>query len=292
MSTILVTGANGQLGSDISASLSSKGFKVIACTRETFNLEDHAQTENVLMQIKPEIVINTAAFHHVEQCEADEKKAMLMNAETPQLMARVCSKINSRLIHFSTDYVFDGKKNEPYLETDATAPLNVYGKSKRAGEEKIMNEGEQHLILRVSALYGKHPCRAKNGLNFVQLMLKLAREKGEVKVVNDEFVSPTYTLNIADIMPLLIRKNLSGIVHLTSEGSCSWHEFAKEIFDYTQTQVQLYEAHSSDFPAKVNRPKYSVLENATLKKSGIRNMMHWKEALHSYLDTNPHLLLK
>lgn len=284
MTKVLITGANGQLGSDIVLAMQQAGYDTIGLTHQDIDVGNLMQVKKVLMYYNPHIVINTAAFHHVDQCETDHKQATLINATSPAFMARMCRYFNMQLIHFSTDYVFGGDKSSPYLETDVTVPLNVYGKSKREGELKIQAEGAQHLILRVSALYGKKPCRAKSGLNFIQLMLKLAREKGEVKVVDDEFVSPTSTGNVAAILPTLIQRELQGIVHLTSEGHCSWHDFAHEIFSYCQTDVKLNRATSADFISKTPRPKYSVLENAILHHNGIRDMKHWKDALHEYLN--------
>lgn len=284
MKKVLITGANGQLGSDLVLSFSQSGYEVIIRTHDDLDIGNFAEVKNQLDLIKPDLLINTAAFHHVDLCEADRDKAMLINAEAPANMARVCKDLNIRFVHFSTDYVFDGMKNEPYTETDIPAPLNVYGDSKMLGEQLIASHCTDYLIIRVSAIYGKYPCRAKNGLNFIQLMLKLAHEKGEVKVVDDEFVSPTATKNIAMQLPVLLDENINGIIHMTSEGACSWHEFAREIFDYTKTQVILHKASSNDFPAKTPRPKYSVMENTVLKSRNINKMMHWKDALHTYLD--------
>ncbi|MDP1725686.1 MAG: dTDP-4-dehydrorhamnose reductase [Bacteroidota bacterium] len=284
MKKVLITGANGQLGSDLVLSFSQSGYEVIIRTHDDLDIGNFEDVENQLNSIKPDVLINTAAFHNVDQCEAEKDKAILINAEAPAYMARICKELNIRFIHFSTDYVFDGYKNAPYTEADITAPLNVYGTTKMLGEQMIATENPDHLIIRISAIYGQYPCRAKNGLNFIQLMLKLAREKGEVKVVDDEIVSPTATKNIAMQLPALLDENINGIIHMTSEGSCSWHEFAREIFDYTNTPVTLHTASSDDFPAKTPRPKYSVLENTLLKSRGINKMMHWKDALHNYLD--------
>lgn len=283
MTKVLITGANGQLGSDIVQSMLTSGYDVIGLTHQDLDIGNLMEVKKALLHYRPQLVINTAAFHHVDQCEADSKKARLINAESPAFIARMCRYLNMQLIHFSTDYVFGGDKNAPYIETDTTAPLNVYGKSKREGELRIQHEGAPHLILRVSALYGKQPCRAKNGLNFIQLMLKLAREKGEVTVVDDEFVSPTSTENIATILPELIKRELQGIVHLTSDGHCSWYDFAAEIFNLTQTDVVLKRATPVVDTTKTPRPKYSVLENAVLHNQGIPDMKHWKDALHDYL---------
>lgn len=282
---IAVTGANGQLGTDIVNVMRAAGHEVLALTHETLDITDNAAVDAFLEKEKPEVFINPAAYHHVDKCEEFPDIAMLINSTAPARIAAVSKTRGIRFIHFSTDYVFDGEKGAPYVETDKPAPLNSYGRSKYAGEQEIMKANENALILRVSALYGHAPCRAKNGLNFVQLMLKLARERGEVKVVDDEIVSPTSTLSIAQALPELIRMEIKGIVHLTSEGHCSWNAFAREIFDYSNTPVKLERASSSDFPAKTPRPKYSVLENSVLKTNGLPDMPHWKDSLHRYLDS-------
>ncbi|OYU96414.1 MAG: dTDP-4-dehydrorhamnose reductase [Bacteroidetes bacterium B1(2017)] len=284
MKTILITGANGQLGSDLCEILGAEGFKIVPLTHADFDLTDTAHLKEVLLLHKPDVVINTAAFHHVDQCEADLEKAMLVNCGGPSLMAKFCDNLGIKFIHISTDYVFDGLKNAPYLETDEPKPLNNYGLSKWAGEKAILNECKNALILRVSAIYGKSPCRAKNGLNFVQLMLKKASEGADLKVVDDEIVSPTSTESIANKIREILAANPSGIMHLTSEGSCSWFDFAEEIFAYTHTQANLSRAKSTDFVAKTPRPKYSVLDNQKLRERGLKPMPDWKTSLHHYLD--------
>lgn len=280
---IAVFGANGQLGSDI-VKLLEKNHEVTKLTHADADLGDGAAILNILNSINPDAIINTAAFHHAEQCEQDPQKAESINVLAPSIMAEYAATHHAKFIHFSTDYVFDGNQHKPYIETDQAKPLNVYGQSKLKGEQQVLSKNPEAVVMRVSGLYGMSPCRAKNGLNFVQLMLKLAKEKGEVKVVDDEFVSPTYTRNIAEQVEKILHSNISGIVHSTSEGSCSWNQFANEIFTRTGTQVILHKAVSADFPAKVPRPHYSVLENAKLKEAGINVMLPWQEALQQYLD--------
>jgi len=284
---VIVIGANGQLGSDITQVLLSEGLEVVEVNHDKLDIASFPDIEKLLQFEQPDVVINTAAFHQVDQCEENKEKAFLINAEAPGYISALSKKLGFRLIHFSTDYVFDGDKKTPYLESDACHPLNVYGASKYEGEKMILAENPDNIIIRVSGIYGHHPCRAKGGLNFVQLMLKLAREKGEVSVVNDEFVSPTNTMNVAEQTLVLLRTHLRGIVHATSEGACSWYDFAKEIFDYTHTPVKLSSRSSADAPPKTNRPKYSVLENSRLKEAGINIMPDWKTALHRYLDELP-----
>jgi dTDP-4-dehydrorhamnose reductase len=285
MKRVLVIGANGQLGSDIVEALTFNNYEVIALTHQDIDLANLSNIQEQIIPHYPNFVINTAAYHNVELCEENKHLADIINEDAPAFISLLSAQFNFKFIHFSTDYVFDGNTKKPYTEHDVPKPLNHYGFSKYKGEKAVLRENKNNLVIRVSALYGKNPCRAKNGLNFVKLMLKLAQERDEVKVVADEFVSPTSTESVAkQLIKILKNPQTKGIVHATSEGECSWYEFAEEIFNYTKTKVNLTKANSTDFPAKVNRPKYSVLENAYLKTLGINIMPHWKTSLHNYLN--------
>jgi dTDP-4-dehydrorhamnose reductase len=228
--------------------------------------------------------VNTAAMHNVDKCEQDPRKAYAVNGVGSRNLAQVANDLGALLVHVSTDYVFDGNKKAPYEETDAPLPLNVYGNTKLAGEYYVRSIAKRHQVVRTSGIYGTEPCRAKGGLNFVELMLKVAHEKGIVRVVDDEFVSPTFTAEIAEQMVALSRSDLNGLFHGTAEGSCSWFEFAREIFALTGTKVILEAAAPGEFPAKVPRPKYSVLENRALKSHGLNRFRPWQEGLRRYLD--------
>ena len=192
-------------------------------------------------------------------------------------------KADATVAFVSTDYVFDGKKSSPYVETDVASPLNAYGITKLAGEHYTTASCRKHFILRVSAIYGLQPCRAKGGLNFVELMLKLSRERDKLRVVDDEFVTPTPTVQIAEQLVALSRSSAYGLYHGTAEGSCSWYEFAHEIFRVTGTRVRLEKAAPGEFPAKVQRPKYSVLENRALKAAHMNVFTDWRKGLADYL---------
>jgi dTDP-4-dehydrorhamnose reductase len=222
-------------------------------------------------------------MHHVDKCEADPLAALEANAIGSRNVAEFAKRAGIPILYVSTDYVFDGKKGSPYVETDAANPLNAYGVSKLAGENFTAAGARKHFVIRVSAIYGHNPCRAKGGLNFVELMLKLAREREELRVVDEEFVTPTPTVQIAAQVVALSRSDRYGLYHATAEGSCSWYEFAREILDATGTKVRLVKASSSEFPAKVPRPGYSVLENRALKAADLNVYTHWREGLHGYL---------
>lgn len=284
---VAVIGANGQLGMDVVREFQKAGEEVVALTHVDLDIASVEASRAALGGVAPAIIVNTAAMHHVEKCENEPERAYEVNALGARNLAVVARELNAKLVHVSTDYVFDGVKQCPYLESDTPAPLNVYGNTKLAGEAFVRAFGEKYFIVRTSALYGKNPCRAKGGRNFVDLMIKLAAERGQVRVVNDEVVSPTPTTELARQIVILSRSRNYGLYHGTSEGSCSWYEFAKAIFEITNIMVSLNMANPNEFPAKVPRPKYSVLENAALKKLGLNAFQPWKEGLMSYLaDTN------
>ncbi len=280
---IAVIGGNGQLGEDVAAAFRAEGDEVTSLTHHDLEV---ALTESVVERldaVRPEVVVNTAAFHHVEKCEADPAQSFAVNAIGARNLAMATHALGARVFHISTDYVFDGLKRSPYTEQDAPLPLNVYGNSKLAGEYFVRAENPRHFVVRVSGLYGAHPCRAKGNLNFVELMLKLSRERDEVRVVNDEFVTPTPTVEVARQLVVLSRTSDYGLYHATSEGGCSWYEFAQAIFQLSGARVKLEPARPGEFPAKVARPKYSVLENAALKRSTRNIFDHWKKGLERYL---------
>jgi len=280
---IAVTGANGQLGSDICLVLKNEGHEVIELNHDSFDITNHEFVRSELRKIKPQVFINPAAFHHVEKCQNDSEQAFKVNASAPFNIANVCKEIDALFIHISTDYVFDGAKLAPYVATDCANPLNNYGVSKLAGEKMISTSGCRHLIVRTSGLYGTNPCRAKGGKNFVELMLSLAQAGKPIRVVNDEKDSPTYTLDLAKQISKLLDIKASGICHATAEGNCSWYEFASAIFELANVDANLSIADPSEFAIKVNRPKYSVLENHFLKSKNLNVMRDWKESLSDYL---------
>jgi dTDP-4-dehydrorhamnose reductase len=280
---IAVIGATGQLGRDIRATFSANGYTATSLSHEDLDVASADSVKAALSEIRPEVVANTAAFHHVEKCEADPALAFAINGVGARNVAQVTDSLGAKLIHISTDYVFDGNKTAPYTERDLPGPVNVYGNSKLAGEYFVRCANPRHFVVRVSAIYGLHPCRAKGGLNFVELMLKLSREREEVRVVDDEFVSPTSTVEIARQLVVLAGTSDYGLYHATAEGSCSWYEFARSIFDLTETKVRLERARPGEFPVKVPRPKHSVLENSALKDRGLNVFGNWQSGLENYL---------
>lgn len=283
MKTVVV-GGNGQLGCDVVRAFAGNGDEVTALTHADIEIADQESVANKLRQLRPDIVVNTAAMHHVENCESQPEKAFAINALGARNLATVCRDMGSVLMHVSTDYVFDGNKSRPYEEEDPPRPLSVYGNTKLAGECFVRSTLDKHFVLRTSAIYGRSPCRAKGGLNFIQLMLRLAQQRGEVRVVDSEFVTPTSTAELARQMVVLSRCDSYGLYHATAEGSCSWFEFAREIFALTETKVDLKIAGPNEFPAKVPRPRYSVLENRGLKNLGLNQFKPWQIGLREYLE--------
>jgi dTDP-4-dehydrorhamnose reductase len=283
---VAVIGANGQLGGDIVCAFAANGDDVCPLTHNEIEVSNIDSVWRALRSARAELLVNTSAMHHVERCEQDPATAFAVNALGTRNLAQATSDLNTRFVHVSTDYVFDGKKEQPYIEADSPLPLNVYGNTKLAGEYFARNLNPRHFVLRTSALYGKNPCRGKGGQNFVELMLKLARERGRVRVVDSEVVSPTATSELARQIVTLSRTDAYGLYHATAEGCCSWYEFAKEIFEVTSTTVQLEVAAPHEFPAKVPRPAYSVLENRELKAQGLNLFKPWREGVRDYLGVH------
>ncbi len=277
-----IIGANGQLGAEVCAEFIRNGEAVCPLTHAEVEISEIDSVRKVFGAVRPQAIINTAAMHHVENCEAEPLRAYQVNALGPRNLALVAKELDAVLIQVSTDYVFDGRKRQPYVETDPPLPLNVYGNTKLAGEAYVQAIASRYFIIRTSALYGEYPCRAK-GRNFVQLMLKLARERDQLAVVDDEIVSPTLTTDLARQIVSLSRCEDYGLYHGTAEGSCSWYEFAREIFRAAGIQVRLRPALPNEFASKVPRPKYSVLENHGLKAINLNAFRPWQEGLRSYL---------
>ena len=280
---VTIIGSNGQLGRDISSAFTAEGHSISNLTHQDMEVSSLESVRTSLGPFRPDVVINTAAFHNVEKCEAEPGMAFAINGIGARNLAQVTAETNAVLFHISTDYVFDGKKSAPYVEEDQPVPLNVYGNTKLSGEFFVRTMNPRHFVVRVSAIYGENPCRAKGGLNFVELMLKLSKERDELRVVNDEFVTPTPTVQIAQQLVALSQSKDYGLYHATAEGSCSWYEFAAAIFELTKTRVRLEPARPGEFPAKVPRPKYSVLENKSLKAKSLNVFSHWREGLENYL---------
>jgi len=280
---VVVLGANGQLGTAICEVLALRGEELVSLTHEDFDVRDIDSGRNCLASIRPDAIVNTTAMHQVDECERRPEESFAVNGMGARNLALISNELDCVLAHVSTDYVFDGRKQAPYIESDCPFPLNVYGNTKLSGEIFVRTIARRHFVVRVSALFGGAPCRAKGGMNFVELMIHLAKLRGKVRVVNDEFVSPTFTADAAAQIVELLDTNEYGLYHATAGGQCSWHDFARKIFEFNGLDVAVDIADAAEFPAKTPRPKYSVLENANLKNIGKDIMPHWSDGLGRYL---------
>ena len=279
---VAIVGSNGQLGMDLRCAFSEE--ECTGLTHAEIEIGDVDSVSRVLRSLKPDVVINTAAYHKVDDCEKFPERSYLINALGAYNLAVTAESLGSCLVHISTDYVFDGAKRAPYVETDLPHPLNTYAVTKVAGEHFIRANATKYFIVRSSGLYGHNPCRAKGGRNFIDTMLKVAKEKPEVRVVNDETLTPTYTHHLALQIRDLVKTDAYGLYHATNNEWCSWYEFAKEIFRIAGVSVNLVSASAKDFPSPVKRPSYSVLENAALQSIGKDMMPAWKESLAEYFE--------
>jgi len=277
---ICIIGANGQLGSDLYNELNC--FKTEGLTHDDIEITSEKQCLDVIKKINPDYVLNTAAYHNVPNCEKYPDKAALINIEGAKNLAKACKLTKTELLHFSTDYVFDGKSSRPYLEDDLPNPLNYYAITKLAGEYAVKAYLNEHKIIRISGIYGKIPCRAKGG-NFVSTMLKLSVTKKELKIVDDEILTPTYTKDIARQIKTLLPIKEYGVFHISNQGQCSWFEFATEIFKIKGIKIKTIKVPASEFPSEINRPGFSVLDNKRLKDLNIYNMQSWQKALTEHL---------
>lgn len=281
---ILIIGADGQLGSDL-VTLLEKDYKLLTPTIEELDITDFRKTKEYIFKNSPDTIINTAAFHNVDECEKNPEKSFLINTFAVKNLAEICKEQDIVLAHISTDYVFGLDKNRktPYTENDLPGPVNIYGISKLAGEYCIQYIFEKHFIVRTAGLFGVAGCKEKGRSNFIETMIKLAKEGKEIKVKNDEYTSPTYTKELAEKIKELIKTEYYGTYHITNHGECSWYEFAKKIFELMDLKINCQPVSSSQFQTFAKRPSYSVLENKKLKELGIDKMSHWQEALKKYL---------
>ncbi len=276
---ILVIGSNGQLGTDLMEVFTSQN--AVGLTHADIEITDQESIRRALDSYQPSVVINTAAYHRVDECERNIERAFQVNAAGVYDLALWCKEHDITLVHISTDYVFGGSKRKPYVESAPPDPINVYGVSKLAGEYFIKYILNRYFIIRTSGLYGIAGSSGKGG-NFVQGMLKLAREDKDIMVVNDQILTPTYTLELARKIKDLIETNEYGLYHVTNNGECSWFEFAKEIFELSGLTPNLSATTTEVFGAYAKRPPYSVLENANLKRIGLDDMKGWRGALKDY----------
>jgi dTDP-4-dehydrorhamnose reductase len=277
---VAIIGADGQLGSDLAKVL--KEEKVFPLYYPDFDIANPDKVKETLSQTSLDLVINTAAYHRVDECEENPQKSFQINSIAVRDLALICREVGLTLVHFSTDYVFDGNKKTPYLEEDKPHPLNVYAVSKLAGEYFVQNILERYFLVRSCGLYGEAGCWGK-GTNFVDAMVFLEKRGKPLRVVNDQWVTPTSSAELASRVAELIRTQNYGLYHLTNEGQCTWFEFASTIFALIGKRPKLEPIDSETYGARARRPSYSVLENKRAKEIGLTEFSPWENALKDYL---------
>lgn len=292
MTRLLLVGANGQVGWELQRALAPLG-QVIALDRAGMDLSDPDSVRRAIREAGPAIIVNAAAYTAVDKAESETELAMCINGIAPGVMAEEAARTGALLVHYSTDYVFDGTKDAPYLENDATNPLNSYGRSKLAGETAIRASGARHLIFRTSWVY------SARGSNFVRTMLRLARERNELRIVSDQVGAPTWARSIADLTGRILkvycgnpdrREGFGGVYHLAARGAVSWHGFAEAIFAYAKSLNARFKAptlvpiQASEYPLPARRPANSRLNTSKLKAAfGIVPPL-WESALQQCLE--------
>jgi dTDP-4-dehydrorhamnose reductase len=281
---VVVVGANGQLGQDIRRYWEDAlRDDLVLLTHAEIEVCDGESVSAALDRLRPDIVINTAAYHKVDQVETNADRAFGVNAIGARNLALACREVDATLIHMSSDYVFSGTLGRPYVETDGVEPVNVYGASKIAGEMLIRYLWPKHFIVRTSGLYGLAGSSGK-GANFVELMLRMSLEGKPIRVVDDQVLTPTGTWFVARQLAALSDTVSYGTYHATCQGQCSWYEFAGEIFRVARVGVSLSPQATAASGAAARRPPFSVLENQGLKRLGIDLMPDWKHSLAMYLE--------
>jgi len=278
---IALLGANGQLASDLKRALST--HDLVAFTRNDFDVTDREATRERLVASEPEVIINTTAFHKVDVCESEPEEAFGVNAIAVFGLASVAQELGAKLVHISTDYVFDGASREPYSEESVPRPTSIYAASKLAGEYGVRSTCERHIVVRTCGLYGAAGISGK-GRNFVETMLGKAAAGDRIRVVDDQIVTPTPTADLAAQMALLVETDAHGLFHCTAEGSCSWYEFARAIFELSGLEARLEPTSGDTYKTPAARPAYSVLENRRLNALGLNRMRHWRSGLADYLS--------
>ena len=280
---VLVIGSHGMLGRDFVNRLSNLSDQknpdneVIAVDREHVDISHGEDTSKFITQVKPDVIVNCAAFSNVDACETQISEAFAVNATGARNVALAGKQTGTKVIHVSTDYVFDGMKNEPYIETDKPHPISVYGKSKLEGELVVQEIGGNYVIIRTAWLFG--PFRK----NFVTAMLELGRKNRSVSVVTDQHGSPTYTADLSDAIRTAISKDLRGIYHVTNAGTCSRYEWARKIFELTGNQVSVIPLKTADYKRAARVPQNSSLDCTKYTTTTGQKMRPWQEALKEYV---------
>jgi len=280
---VTVIGSTGQLGQDL---MRVFGNDVAGFTHQDLDVTDEAGVTSAIRSLEPDWVLNTAAFHRVDDCELDPTLTFAVNALGALNVARAAADVGSGVVFYSTDYVFGGQDRErgrPYEEGDSPRPLSVYGASKVAGEQLVMQANARHLVVRSAGLYGT--ATSHKGWTFPELMINKARTEGLVRVVTDQVLSPTFTADLAQKTKELIEHDATGLFHLTNTGECSWFEFAQEALDIAGVEAKMESISTGQLHQRARRPPYSALVSTRLEEVGLSPLRPWKEALGDYLQT-------
>jgi dTDP-4-dehydrorhamnose reductase len=282
MERVFITGSDGMLGSDIVRQLRKrKEYQLVCSTIADMDITDLHAVMNALARSRPDVLIHTAGYTGVDRAQREQELCFAINAEGTKNLAFFCRELDIQMIYISTDYVFDGKKKKPYVETDPPHPINAYGTSKLKGEEHVQTLLTNYKIIRTSWLTGLH---GLHGKNFVETILSTASRKSRLSVVNDQIGKPTFTFHLAQQIELMLSVNASGIFHITNDGICSWYEFSRRIIDLSQLRnVTIKPITSKGFRSLAKRPANSTLENARLQELKIPLLPHWEEGLKEYL---------
>ena len=275
---VLVTGASGQLGFDCVKELERRHIAVRGVNSKDFPLTDFAVMQQYLLDYKPDAVIHCAAYTAVDKAEEEAAACEAVNAIGTRNLAKLCHEIDAKLLYISTDYVFAGDGDKFYEPQDEKKPQNVYGLSKLKGEQAVAAELEKYFIVRISWVFGI------NGKNFIRTMLNLSKTHTKLNVVNDQIGSPTYTSDLAVLLADIIQSDKYGIYHATNEGTCSWADFAREIFKQARKAVKVNDVPATAYPIKAKRPYNSRLSKACLDKAGFKRLPAWQDAVKRYLQ--------
>ncbi|MFT8318186.1 MAG: dTDP-4-dehydrorhamnose reductase [Sporolactobacillus sp.] len=278
MTTLLVTGGTGLLGSSLVQAFRAKGYQVIAPSHAQLDVGSIDQLKAYFSAHRPDIVLHAAAYTQVDRAEAEPTEAFRMNAFGTRNVAVAAEAVQAKLVFISTDYVFDGRKTEPYHEFDPVSPGNVYGRSKLAGEQFVRQFHHRFFIVRTSWLFGPH------WPNFVMKMLELAQQDQKIAVVCDQYGSPTYVKDLADPIDALIKSEKYGTYHITNSGSCSWYELAQQIFTLYGLSIPVSPVYTDQYERAASRPKHSVLAPFAMQANDISLLRDWKEALAEFLQ--------
>lgn len=282
MQHIAIIGARGALGSDL-MKVFRDGWQVTGFDLPNLDVTNLDQLRRQLAAVRPEVVINTAAYNLVREAEANRDAAFAVNEAGAANVANVARALGAVCVHYGTDYVFDGETDRPYAETDVPKPLNVYGASKLAGEQRVLTTSPRNLVLRTTGLYGETPTLTK-GANFVQIVWQMARGKKEIALSDRETCSPTWTLELARQTRVLLEAGTGGLFHTVQKDACSWREFAQAIFDIDGDAV-VVKPKPCEADAALKRPRYTALTNARLHALGLNRMSHWRTALEIFLKS-------